>query len=41
MDFGHSLMAKETPAEELQLFARRGLLRSVKSTTTGATGTTI
>lgn len=30
MDFGHSLMAKETPAEELQLLARRGLLRSVE-----------
>jgi len=30
MDFGHSLMAKETPAEELQLLSRRGLLRSVE-----------
>ena len=30
MDFGHSLMAKETPAEEVQLLARRGLLRSVE-----------
>ena len=30
MDFGHSLMAKETPAEELQLLDRRGLLRSVE-----------
>jgi xylose isomerase len=30
MDFGHSLMAKETPAEELQLIARRGRLRSVE-----------
>jgi xylose isomerase len=30
MDFGHSLMAKETPAEELRLLARRGLLRSVE-----------
>jgi len=30
MDFGHSLMAKETPAEELRLIARRGKLRSVE-----------
>jgi xylose isomerase len=30
MDFGHSLMAKETPAEELRLIARRGRLRSVE-----------
>jgi xylose isomerase len=30
MDFGHSLMAKETPAEEVRLLARRGLLRSVE-----------
>lgn len=30
MDFGHSLMAKETPSEELQLIARRGRLRSVE-----------
>jgi len=30
MDLGHSLMAKETPAEELQLIARRGKLRSVE-----------
>lgn len=30
MDFGHSLFAKETPAEELQLLARRGRLRSVE-----------
>jgi xylose isomerase len=30
MDFGHSLMAKETPAEELCLIARRGKLRSVE-----------
>jgi xylose isomerase len=30
MDLGHSLMAKETPAEELRLIARRGKLRSVE-----------
>jgi xylose isomerase len=30
MDFGHSLMAKETPCEELRLIARRGRLRSVE-----------
>jgi xylose isomerase len=30
MDLGHSLLAKETPAEELQLVARRGRLRSVE-----------
>jgi iron complex outermembrane receptor protein len=30
MDLGHSLMAKETPAEELQWIARRGKLRSVE-----------
>jgi xylose isomerase len=30
MDLGHSLLAKETPAEELQLIARRGRLRSVE-----------
>jgi xylose isomerase len=30
MDFGHSLFAKETPAEEVQLLARRGRLRSVE-----------
>jgi xylose isomerase len=30
MDFGHSLFAKETPAEELQLLSRRGRLRSVE-----------
>jgi len=30
MDFGHSLMAKETPAEALRLIARRGKLRSVE-----------
>ena len=30
MDLGHSLMAKETPAEELRLLARRGKLRSVE-----------
>jgi xylose isomerase len=30
MDFGHSLFAKETPAEELSLLNRRGLLRSVE-----------
>ena len=30
MDLGHSLLAKETPAEELQLMARRGKLRSVE-----------
>jgi xylose isomerase len=30
MDLGHSLLGKETPAEELQLIARRGRLRSVE-----------
>jgi len=30
MDLGHSLFAKETPAEALQLIARRGRLRSVE-----------
>jgi xylose isomerase len=30
MDLGHSLLAKETPAEELRLIARRGKLRSVE-----------
>ena len=30
MDLGHSLMARETPAEELQLIARRGRLTSVE-----------
>lgn len=30
MDLGHSLMAKETPAEELRLIARYGKLRSVE-----------
>lgn len=30
MDLGHSLLAKETPAEELQLIARRGRLCSVE-----------
>ena len=30
MDLGHSLFAQETPAEELQLIARRGKLRSVE-----------
>jgi len=30
MDLGHSFLAKETPAEELQLIARRGKLRSVE-----------
>jgi xylose isomerase len=30
MDLGHSLMAKETPAEELRLIARHGKLRSVE-----------
>jgi L-rhamnose isomerase len=30
MDLGHSLLAKETPAEELQLISRRGRLRSVE-----------
>lgn len=30
MDFGHSLMARETPAEEVQLIARRGRLASVE-----------
>jgi xylose isomerase len=30
MDLGHSLLARETPAEELQLIARRGRLRSVE-----------
>ncbi|MEY4761530.1 MAG: hypothetical protein RLZZ200_1386 [Pseudomonadota bacterium] len=30
MDLGHSLLAKETPAEELQLVSRRGRLRSVE-----------
>lgn len=30
MDLGHSLFAKETPAEELQLLARRGKLRSIE-----------
>lgn len=30
MDLGHSQMAKETPAEELRLIARRGRLRSVE-----------
>ena len=30
MDFGHSLFAKETPAEEVQLLSRCGRLRSVE-----------
>ncbi|MFM2287161.1 MAG: hypothetical protein RL684_304 [Pseudomonadota bacterium] len=30
MDLGHSLLARETPAEELELIARRGLLQSVE-----------
>jgi len=30
MDLGHSIMARETPAEELQLIARRGRLTSVE-----------
>jgi xylose isomerase len=30
MDLGHSIMARETPAEELQLLARRGRLASVE-----------
>jgi xylose isomerase len=30
MDLGHSIMARETPAEELQLLARRGRLTSVE-----------
>lgn len=30
MDFGHSLMAKENPSEELRLIERRGRLRSVE-----------
>ncbi len=30
MDLGHSLFAQETPAEEVQLIARRGKLRSVE-----------
>lgn len=30
MDFGHSLMARETPAEEVQLIARRKRLASVE-----------
>ena len=30
MDMGHSLFAKETPAEEVQLIARRGRLTSVE-----------
>jgi len=30
MDLGHSLMAKETPAEELRLISRYGKLRSVE-----------
>ena len=30
MDFGHSLLGHETPAEELQLIARSGKLRSVE-----------
>jgi xylose isomerase len=30
MDLGHSLLAKETPAEEIQLIARRGKLTNVE-----------
>jgi xylose isomerase len=30
MDLGHSIMARETPAEELQILARRGRLASVE-----------
>jgi xylose isomerase len=30
MDLGHSLLARETPAEEVQLIAKRGRLRSVE-----------